>query len=133
MHINMKKMIFFYSEKIYGTVQILMKCRILRHFIWVFTFRQRTHLGVSIMWHFIRVITVCQSTHLGVSSIQRVNSFLHQVDITKLKIYSIADDGGSLLCSSVDPQLKQVQIKVNLLYERTAWVKVFRIIPEFRI
>ena len=33
----------FLSQK---TVQTLMKCRILRHFIWVFTVLQSTHLGV---------------------------------------------------------------------------------------
>ena len=38
------------------TVQTLMKCCIMQHFIWVFT--------------------VCQSTHLGVSFLQRVNPYL---------------------------------------------------------
>ena len=32
--------------------------------------------------------------------------------MTKLKVYSVVDDGGSLLCSAVDPQLKQAQVKV---------------------
>ena len=44
------------------TVQTLMKCRIMRHFIWVFTVRQRTRLGVSdcvvavsVSWRFLAV------------------------------------------------------------------------------
>ena len=52
------------------TVQTLMKCHIMWHFIRVFTVQ--TLIKCHIMWHFIRVFTVCQSTCLGVSGPQRL-------------------------------------------------------------
>ena len=38
----------------------------------------------------------------------------HQVEVNKLRVFSMEDDGGSLLTSSVDPQLKEAQRRVGL-------------------
>ena len=65
------------------TVQTLMKCRILRHFIWVFT--------------------VCKSTHFEFSSPR--------------KLTPCQTNNGN----------------ISWLVLLSKWVKVFRIIPEFRI
>ena len=49
MIISKKKIILIFLKITlsYQTVHILMKCRIMRHFIWVFTDCQDTGLGVS--------------------------------------------------------------------------------------
>lgn len=41
--------------------------------------------------------------------------FLFQVTLKGLTVYNVIDDGGSLLLSKVDPQLKQAQAKVTFL------------------
>ena len=37
-----------------------------------------------------------------------------QVDVSKLRVFSMDEDGGSLLTSRVDPQLKEIQHKVSV-------------------
>ncbi|XP_060565331.1 fatty-acid amide hydrolase 2-like [Ruditapes philippinarum] len=56
-----------------------------------------------------------------------------KVDVSKLCIYNIVDDGGSLLVSKVDPQLKQVQAKVVHFLETSVGSTVKTItIPKFK-
>ncbi|XP_033740866.1 fatty-acid amide hydrolase 2-like [Pecten maximus] len=50
-----------------------------------------------------------------------------QVDLQSLKIYSMLDDGGSTLVSSVDKQLKDVQCKVEKYLEEKLKLKVERV------
>ena len=42
------------------------------------------------------------------------SDWCRQVDVSKLRVFSMDEDGGSLLTSRVDPQLKEVQHKVSL-------------------
>ena len=42
------------------------------------------------------------------------SGWCRQVDVSKLRVFSMDEDGGSLLTSRVDPQLKEVQHKVSL-------------------
>ncbi|OWF55125.1 Fatty-acid amide hydrolase 2 [Mizuhopecten yessoensis] len=50
-----------------------------------------------------------------------------QVDLSKLKIYSMLDDGGSLFVSPVDKQLKEAQCKVEKYLEEKLKLKVERV------
>ncbi|KAL4232568.1 Fatty-acid amide hydrolase 2 [Mactra antiquata] len=47
-----------------------------------------------------------------------------KVDVSKLVIYNVIDDSGSLLVAKVDPQLKQAQAKVVHYLETTVGAKV---------
>lgn len=63
---------------------------------------------------------------------QQANLEKH-VDVSKLTIYNIVDDGGSLLVSSVDPQLKQAQAKVVHYLETSTGANVQTIsVPKFK-
>ncbi|XP_045197777.1 fatty-acid amide hydrolase 2-like [Mercenaria mercenaria] len=56
-----------------------------------------------------------------------------QVDVSQLCVYNIVDDGGSLLVSKVDTQLKQAQAKVVHFLETSLGAKVKTIsIPKFK-
>ncbi|XP_060084482.1 fatty-acid amide hydrolase 2-like [Ylistrum balloti] len=50
-----------------------------------------------------------------------------QVDLHSLKVYSMLDDGGSLLVSPVDKQLKEAQCKVEKYLEEKLKLKVERV------
>lgn len=50
-----------------------------------------------------------------------------KVDLRTLKIYSMLDDGGSLLVSPVDKELKEIQIKVEKFLEEKLKLKVERV------